>query len=95
MVYGVYGVKLYTFDFHFFCNENCFVGGPAWPSKWMSLDIKMNELLMPVSLWKTQADHRVPIQAYRITLKAVMQAHTLVLERPPPPNMNDIRKHYD
>lgn len=29
MVYGVYGVKLYTFDFHFFCNENCFVGGPA------------------------------------------------------------------
>lgn len=32
---------------------------------------------MPVSLWKTQADHRVPIQAYRITLKAVMQAYTL------------------
>lgn len=80
-MYHIYGVKLYTFDFHFFCNENCFVGGPAWPSKWMSLDIKMNELLMPVSLWKTQADHRVPIQAYRITLKAVMQAYTLVLEK--------------
>lgn len=57
------------------------MGGLPWPGKWMSLSIKMNEFLMPESLWKTQADQRVPIQAYRVTLRVLVWADMLISDK--------------